>query len=46
MNHKDEDNRMVVSESGEKMISPEDKVLLQGRYEAFKEYVLKNIDLY
>lgn len=45
-NHKKEDNRMVVSESGEEMISQEDKVLLQGRYEAFKELVLRNVDLF
>lgn len=46
LNHKDEDNRMVVYESGEEMISQEDKVILQERYEAFKEHVLKNIYLF
>lgn len=46
MNHKDEDNRMVVYESGEEMISQEVKIMLQGRYEAFKEHVLQNIYLF
>jgi len=46
INHKDEDNRMVVYESGEEMISQEDKVILQERYESFKEHVLKNIYLF
>ena len=46
LNHKDEDNRMVIYESGEEMISQEDKAILQERYDAFKEHVLRNIYLF
>ena len=46
MNHKDEDNRMVVSEAGEEMITQDKRELFQDRYEAFKEYVLCKTDLF
>ncbi len=46
LNHKDEDNRMVVFEDGEKMISEEERESFQGRYEVFKEHVIKNVNLF
>ncbi len=46
LNHKNEDNRMVVHEDGERMISKEERELFKNRYDIFKEYVLTNRHLF
>lgn len=46
MNHKKEDNRMVVHKDGERMISEEERVLFENRYNIFKESVLTNRHLF
>ena len=46
MNHKKEDNRMVIHKDGERMISEEERVLFENRYNVFKEFVLTNRHLF